>query len=121
MSSLVWGAVLVCGGTGAVLRFLLDGAVGGRVDGSFPVGTLVVNLSGSLALGILSGVALPAQAPLLVGSSLIGAYTTFSTWVFETHRLAEERDLATAWANVVLSVVAGLAAAAVGLWIGGGW
>lgn len=118
MTALVWAAVMVCGGTGAVLRFLVDGALSSRVNGSFPLGTLVVNLSGSLALGVLAGLALPANLALLLGSGVVGAYTTFSTWVFETHRLAEERDLARAWGNVVLSVVAGLAAAALGLWIG---
>jgi CrcB protein len=119
MSGLVWGGVLLAGGLGAVLRFLVDGETSRRISGSAPYGTLVVNLSGALLLGLLSGLALPTDVALLLGTGILGAYTTFSTWVFETHRLIEERQSAIALGNIVVSVLAGVAAAAVGLWIGG--
>ena len=118
MSSVVWGSVVLLGGAGSVLRFLVDRAVGARLARTFPYGTLVVNVSGATVLGLLTGLALDHDAALLAGTALIGAYTTFSTWIFETHRLSEEKQLATAAANLVVSVVLGVAAAALGQTIG---
>ncbi|MCX5041874.1 fluoride efflux transporter CrcB [Aldersonia sp. NBC_00410] len=117
----VWCGVGVLGGIGAILRFLVDGAVSRRAARAFPFGTLTVNLSGSLALGLIAGLTLSANAALLAGTALVGAYTTFSTWMLETERLAEERQVFAAVANIVVSVVCGLAAAALGLWLGGLW
>lgn len=119
MTALVWAGLMVCGGVGAVLRFLVDGLVSRRSSRSLPYGTLVVNLSGAVVLGLLDGLLLPTDAALLVGTGIIGSYTTFSTWMFETQRLVEERQLMRAWANVLVSVIAGIAAATFGLWIGG--
>jgi CrcB protein len=101
------------------LRFLVDRTVASRVGGSFPYGTLVVNISGALLLGLLGGLALSPDLALLAGTAFVGSYTTFSTWMLETQRLAEERQLRPALANIVLSVALGLAAAWLGLWIGG--
>jgi CrcB protein len=119
-SALAWGGVVAAGGVGAVLRFLVDGAVTRRWGGGLPVGTLLVNLTGAFVLGLLDGLVLPAHEALVVGTGLVGAYTTFSTWMFETQRLVEERQLLRAWANLALSVALGLAVAALGLWAGGG-
>ncbi len=116
---LLWTALGVVAGFGAVFRFLVDGAVTRRISTSFPVGTLAVNLSGCLALGLIDGAALPKHVALVVGTGLIGAYTTFSTWIFETQRLTEERQGARAAQNLYVSVVLGTAAGALGLWIGG--
>ena len=107
------------GGVGAVLRFLVDRTVSSRVSGSFPYGTFAVNISGALLLGFLSGLALSPHVALLAGTAFVGSYTTFSTWMLETQRLGEERQLRPAVANIVLSLVLGLAAAGLGLWIGG--
>ncbi|HVQ51372.1 MAG TPA: fluoride efflux transporter CrcB [Mycobacterium sp.] len=119
MTVAVWAGVVVIGGVGAVLRFLVDRTVSSRVSGSFPYGTLAVNLSGALLLGLLSGLALSPDLALLAGTAFVGSYTTFSTWMLETQRLAEERQLWPAAANIVVSLVLGLAAAWLGLWIGG--
>ena len=118
MSVLVWTGVVIIGGFGSVLRFVVDRAVGGWLARTFPYGTFVVNISGAAVLGLSSGLALGHDAALLAGTALIGAYTTFSTWILETHRLSEERLLATAAANIVGSVVFGVAAAWLGQWIG---
>jgi fluoride exporter len=118
MTIAVWTGVVVMGGFGAVLRFLLDRAVSGRIARSFPFGTLVVNLSGALVLGFLSGLALSPHLALLAGTALVGSYTTFSTWMLETHRLAEERQVWPAVANIVVSLVLGVAVAWVGLSVG---
>jgi fluoride exporter len=117
---LLWLAVGVLGGLGALARFVVDGAVGSRAPGRFPLGTLVVNLSGALLLGLLAGLALTGDALLLAGTAVLGSYTTFSTWMFETHRLGEDGEGRVAIANVVLSLVLGVGAAALGRAIGGG-
>lgn len=118
MIVVVWLGVLVGGGVGATLRFLADGAVAGRVGKTFPLGTLVVNLSGAVILGLLSGLALPHGISLIVATGTVGSYTTFSTWMLESQRLGEERQNRYAAVNVVASLIIGLAAAALGRWVG---
>jgi CrcB protein len=113
------GGVGAVGAAGAVGRFLLDGAVARRLGRGFPFGTLAVNVSGTLGLGVLVGATLRGDAYELAGTGFLGAYTTFSTWMLESHRLAEDGEVAVAVRNVVVSLVAGLAAAFVGRKLGG--
>lgn len=119
MSFLVWVGVVVLGGAGSVLRFLVDGRVSTWVGRSFPFGTLAVNLSGAVLLGLVSGLALDDDAALLAGTATVGSYTTFSTWMFESQRLAEDRHLPGLAANIAVSLVSGVAAAALGRLLGG--
>ncbi|MBX7450402.1 fluoride efflux transporter CrcB [Mycolicibacterium sp. 3033] len=114
MTALVWVGVALLGGVGAVARLTVDKTVSRRLDRPFPFGTLVVNISGAFLLGALAGLALPPHLALLVGTAFVGSYTTFSTWMLETQRLAEERQLVSALANIVVSVALGLLAA----WLG---
>jgi CrcB protein len=102
------------GGLGAIARLLLDGSVSTRVGRAFPWGTLAVNLSGALALGVLAGAAVSGDALRLAGTGFLGAYTTFSTWMLETHRLAEDGRGRPAVLNVGVSLVFGLLCA----WLG---
>jgi fluoride exporter len=118
VTAAVWAGVMVMGGFGAVLRFLVDRAVSSRTRGPFPFGTFVVNISGAFLLGFLSGLALSPHLALLMGTAFVGSYTTFSTWMLETQRLGEERQLRPAVANIVVSLVVGMAAAYAGQWIG---
>ncbi|CAM4278889.1 camphor resistance protein CrcB [Mycobacterium basiliense] len=113
----VWVGVMLVGGVGSVLRFLVDRAIGRRMARTFPLGTLTVNVSGAALLGFVAGLALPRDAALLAGTAFVGAYTTFSTWMLETQRLGEERQLATAFVNIALSVTLGMGAALLGQWI----
>jgi CrcB protein len=110
--------VALLGGTGAIGRFLLDGAVSRRLGRAFPFGTLAVNLSGTLVLGILVGAALSDDAFRLAGTGLLGAYTTFSTWMLESHRLAEDGRRTPALANFAVSVVLGVGLAWLGQQLG---
>jgi fluoride exporter len=119
MTIAVWAGVLVAGGIGSVLRFLVDRAVAQRVARSFPFGTLAVNISGAALLGLIGGLALSRPAALLADTAFIGSYTTFSTWMLETQRLGEERQVGSAVANIVVSVALGVAAALFGQWIAG--
>jgi fluoride exporter len=117
-SALVWLGVGGLGAAGALARFLLDGAVGRRLGGGFPFGTLIVNATGAFVLGVLVGAALGGDAYRLAGTGLLGAYTTFSTWMLESHRLAEDGDLTGAVANVVASLAIGIGVALVGRHVG---
>jgi len=114
MTLLVWVGVVLLGGVGAVLRFLVDRSISGRLGRLFPYGTLVVNVSGAAALGVISGLALGDTETLLAGTATIGAYTTFSTWMFESQRAAEEGRPRVALANLAISLVLGVGAAALG-------
>ncbi len=107
----VWVGVALIGGVGSVLRFVVDRAVARRVARSFPFGTLAVNISGAALLGYLGGLVLSKEAALLAGTAFVGAYTTFSTWMLETQRLGEERQLRAAVANIFVSVILGETAA----------
>lgn len=112
------------GAAGATARYLVDGWVSDRTGASaFPWGTLVINLSGSLVLGLLFALAierdvLPAtiRGPLMIG--FLGAYTTFSTFMLESWRLWEDGAVGLAMANLVGSCVLGLVAVIIGLTIG---
>jgi CrcB protein len=112
-----WVLVGVAGAVGAPARYALDTAVSERVEGIFPLGTLVINISGCFALGLLGGV---AKAPHeILGTGLVGAYTTFSTFSFETWQLLEEGEILSALINVLISLAAGTLAAAGGLALAG--
>ena len=115
---MIWIGVILAGGVGAVLRFLLDGTVARRAGKSFPFGTLAVNISGAALLGFLGALALDRHAALLAGTAFVGSYTTFSTWMLETQRLGEERQVRNAVANIVSSIVLGIGAALLGQWAG---
>jgi CrcB protein len=112
-------AFLAAAALGAVARYLLDGFVRVRTGGPFPWGTLAVNLSGCLVLGVLTGLGLHhglgPTARTAVGTGGVGAYTTFSTFTFETVRLVEEGDRRQALGYLAATSLLGLAAAATGL------
>ena len=120
MSVWVWCAVVIIGGAGSVLRFLVDRAVAARSGRGFPFGTLVINLSGALILGFLTGLALSKDQALLAGTAAVGSYTTFSTWILDTERLARHRLARRVAANLIVTLLLGVAAVELGRLIAGG-
>ncbi|MBO0769052.1 MAG: fluoride efflux transporter CrcB [Solirubrobacterales bacterium] len=114
MNAATWIFVALLGGAGALARFLLDAWVSGAGAGKLPAGTFMINISGSLILGLMSGLAWNGNTLLLAGTATIGSYTTFSTWMLETHRLREEAEFRAAFLNVAVSMAVGLGAAALG-------
>lgn len=118
VSVALWAGVAVLGGTGSVLRLLVDEVVRTRFSGPFPAGILAANVSGAFVLGVLTGLALDPDAALLLGTAFVGAYTTFSTWMLDVLDAASARRWAIAATNVGGSLVLGLGAAALGWALG---
>jgi fluoride exporter len=116
----LWFGVGALGGLAGITRFLLDGIVSSASAGRFPLGTLAVNLSGTIVLGVIVGIGLHGDAYLLAGTALIGSYTTFSTWLLESHRLAEDGAGWIVALNLGLSLALGIAAVLLGRLLGGG-
>lgn len=110
------------GGAGAALRFLVDGAIKARIRSPFPWGTAVINVSGSFALGLLVAASASYDQPqlaIVLGTGLLGGYTTFSTASVETVRLALDHRYRAALANGLVVLVTCTAAAIAGIWVGG--
>jgi len=106
--------LVACGAAiGAPLRFLADRALRRWIPGRFPWGTFVVNLVGSLILGVVAAADGPSVAAL-AGTGFCGALTTYSTFSYETFALIEGRDRLIGIINVVGSVVVGVTAATAG-------
>ncbi len=118
MSLWLWVAVAGIGGIGAVGRFVIDALVADTAGRDFPLGTLAINLTGTLLLGMLVGVGASGNLYLLAGTATLGSYTTFSTWMLETYRLAEDAEPRSALANALISLVLGFGAALLGRTIG---
>lgn len=120
MSTTGWVLVGLLGGGAAAARFLVDAAFARRIDHPFPFGILAINLAGTLALGLVVGAALSGEALVIVAGGGLGSFTTFSTWILDSHRLNEAGHTHLVWLNVALSLLAGFAAVACGHWIAGG-
>jgi fluoride exporter len=118
MSAAAWIAVGLLGGIGAGARFLIDHEISTLAASRFPLGILAVNLSGALALGLLAGAGLHGSALVILAGGGIGSFTTFSTWILDSHRLDGAGHQQLAALNIGLSIVAGFAAVALGHWLG---
>jgi len=115
IDALVWVGIGVLGAAGSLMRFRVGATVTARWPSAFPFGTFAVNVTGSFVLGVLTGLSLSGDVMLIMGTGLLGGYTTFSTWMVEAQRLGETGDRTLLWLYLFGSMLAGLAAA------GGGW
>ncbi len=120
---MTWILIAVGGAFGALARYALDIWVGERFGTAFPLGTMVINVSGSFALGLLFALAMERgilsseiRPPLIIG--FLGAYTTFSTWMLQSWALVEQGAWILASVNVVGSVLLGLIALVLGMAVG---
>lgn len=114
--------IALAGGLGAAARFVLDGVVARRHSFRFPLGTAVINVTGSLLLGLLTGTVIAYggadEFQLILGTGFLGGYTTFSTASVEAVRLAAgTRALALSFTHAAGMLVLSLAAAGLGLWL----
>ncbi len=112
----------LCGGLGAVTRFVVDGLIRSRVRSLGSVGTILINVTGAFTLGIIAGlVAAHVAQPdwqAVIGTGFLGGYTTFSTTSFETVRLIQQGRIQLAVTLGVLQLVLALAGAAAGFALG---
>ena len=110
--------VAVASGLGSVVRYSVDQAVRRHVSGALPLGTLIINVTGSFALGLVLGLAahhgLANGSALVLGAGFLGGYTTLSTWAWQTLSLARQQRPLLAFLNFFVSLVLGLAAAGAG-------
>ncbi|MGO4534986.1 fluoride efflux transporter CrcB [Leifsonia sp. 2MCAF36] len=122
MTALLVVAVAAAGGVGAVTRLVFDGALRSWLRAGFPIGTTIINVTGSFLLGLVTGLALvhglPPEWRAVLGTGFLGGYTTFSTASYETVRLAQQRRYRAALVNGVGMLALALAAAGLGLWLG---
>jgi len=113
-----WLLVAAAGACGAPLRYIVDTRVSDRVHAAFPYGTFVVNVTGSFFLGVVTGLVLDhglgSSEQLVIGTGLLGAYTTFSTFTLESLSLLQSGETAAAVRNVTGSVIVGALAAGAG-------
>jgi CrcB protein len=116
---LAWVGVGVFGALGALARFRSGQAVTARLATDFPAGTFVVNVTGGFVLGLLTGLSLNSDVMLVLGTGFLGGYTTFSTWMVEAQRLAEDGERLLVCVYVFGSMLAGFAATGAGWLIGG--
>ncbi len=123
MSGAMWVGVSLLGGLGAIVRTTLDRAITLAHRGVYPLGIFVVNMLGSFALGVMTGVAVQSDTRLLLGTGFLGGFTTFSTWVVDSRRLIDARLRREAAINIVASLVVGFIVTnlgwTVGAWLGG--
>jgi CrcB protein len=114
-------SIFLGGGLGAVSRFLVSQFIAARVSGEFPMGTLAVNVTGSLAMGFvafgLQTFTLPEHYRTFFAVGFIGAYTTFSTYALETVQLISKRAYGPAALNFILNNILSLAAILAGMWL----
>ena len=120
---LKWTYLAIGGVTGAFARYVLAGAIYRKLGTGFPYGTLIVNLSGCLLIGIFKSWAeeklfLGPNGRILLMTGFCGAYTTFSTLMLETSNLAKDGEMLLAFANVVVSAILGFILFRAGAWIG---
>ena len=112
---------------GANARFVVARAVGAAFETRFPLGTFVINVSGSFLLGVLGTLVAQKVFPgseamrLALGVGFLGAFTTFSTFEFETHALLEDGSWVTATTNMFGSLFVGLIAVRAGIVIARSW
>lgn len=115
----VW--IALAGGLGALARFALDGAARARWDRVFPWPTLLINTTGSLLLGVVTGLVLfqgdPSPLRMILGTGFCGGYTTFSTASFETVRLVQRGSVLPAVSNAAGTLILTVGAGALGLWV----
>jgi CrcB protein len=115
-------ALSLAGGVGAATRLVFDGYLRSRVKTTYPLGTTVINVTGSLLLGCVTGLALTHSLPdewrLIIGTGFLGGYTTFSTASFETVRLAQQGRYGAALGNGLGMFAGAILAAGAGLWLG---
>ncbi|WP_342025190.1 fluoride efflux transporter CrcB [Arthrobacter citreus] len=122
MTPLIFLVLMLAGGLGAVARFVIDGLVRSRLKTTFPWATTIINVSGSLVLGLLTGLTFmrlePTDLSVIIGAGFLSGYTTFSTASYETVQLIKQGRFGASFISGVVMLVLSVAAALIGLGVG---
>ncbi|SDC14780.1 camphor resistance protein CrcB [Sanguibacter gelidistatuariae] len=122
MTPLIFLALALAGGVGASARYLVDGLIRSRLKTAYPWATTIINVSGSLVLGFITGLTtahlLSSDASAIIGTGFLGGYTTFSTASYETVQLIKQNRYGFAIASGIGMLLACVAVAGLGLWLG---
>ena len=122
MSVLNFVLLTIMGGVGAALRYSVDSYLRPRIHGRFNWTTTIINATGSLVLGFLTGLTfehlVPSDVSIVIGTGLLGGYTTFSTASYETVQLLEQRKYGPAFLSGIVMLVLCVALAVLGVWLG---
>ena len=122
MNPLIFILLALAGGVGASVRFLVDGLIRANLKTAYPWATTIINISGSLVLGFITGLTvarvLPTDLNIVLGTGFLGGYTTFSTASYETVQLIRQRRYGHALGSGIGMLIGCVAAAMLGLWLG---
>lgn len=122
MTPLIFILLAVAGGVGASVRLIVDGLIRANLKTAYPWATTIINISGSLVLGFITGLTLvrvlPTDLNIVIGTGFLGGYTTFSTASYETVQLVKQRRYGAALGSGVGMLIGCVAAAMLGLWLG---
>lgn len=122
MNPLIFILLALAGGVGASVRFLVDGLIRANLKTAYPWATTLINISGSLVLGFITGLTvarvLPTDLNIVLGTGFLGGYTTFSTASYETVQLIRQRRYGHALGSGIGMLIGCVAAAMLGLWLG---
>ncbi|MEO6309934.1 MAG: fluoride efflux transporter CrcB [Leifsonia sp.] len=121
MTALIFLLLSVAGGLGAATRFFFDGVLRSKLQTAFPWPTTIINVSGSLALGFITGLTLthlfPSELSIVIGTGFLGGYTTFSTASYETVRLIKQGRYGSSLASGIGMLILSVGASGLGLWL----
>lgn len=121
MTPLIFLLLAVAGGLGAATRFLVDGLIRAKLKTAYPWATTIINVSGALVLGFITGLTLthllPTDLNVVIGTGFLGGYTTFSTASYETVRLIKQRRYGASLASGIGMLILAVAASGLGLWL----
>ena len=110
--------VAVGGAAGSLVRYSLGKFISEKSKHSFPIGTFIINITGAILLGIVSTIGVSSDMMLLLGDGFLGAYTTFSTFMYEGFNLFQEREKLNAFIYILSSLILGTLGYALGSKIG---
>jgi len=106
------------GAAGSLVRYSLGKFISEKSNTSFPIGTFIINITGALLLGIVSTIGVSSNMMLLLGDGFLGAYTTFSTFMYEGFNLFQEKEKLNAFVYILCSLILGTLGYAIGSKIG---
>ena len=106
------------GAAGSLVRYILGKFISKKSSSTFPIGTFIINITGAILLGIVSTIGVSSNLMLLLGDGFLGAYTTFSTFMYEGFNLFQEREKLNAFIYILCSLILGIVGYSLGAKIG---